>query len=1050
MRKLTFLFTFLLFVAFQASAQMQITGKVTNAETGEPIPGASVVVKSQTTIGTTTNMDGNYTLDGVPSDAETLVFSFVGMQEKEVSINGRTAIDVKLAPSVQEMEEVVVTAMGISREKKSLGYATQDVDSESLEKSNATDVMTSLSGKIAGVNVSSSSGSFGGSSKVLLRGVGSIDGNNNPLYVVDGVPVNNENFNSYNTERGGGGYDWGNAGLDINPSDIKNISVLKGASATALYGSRAANGVIMITTKSGEAQEGIGVSWSSNVTFTEVGKLPEYQNKYGGGYGPFGTVEVDGQEYQTVYYAMDQSWGPRFEGQEVVHWNNVYDWEQGITDELQTRPWEANPGNVRNFFETGVSFKNNVSFSGGNENNTFRLSYTNVDRTGIYPNSEMQRNNVQFKGSTKLTENLEVHADVKYSNYHNKARPQMGYGDFSLMQKFTQWGQRQWDMDIMSNYMNPDGTQRTWNRTGFYDPSPKYADNFYFIQNEAYPEQWRERVNGKVGFTYKLMEGLKLTANAKKDYYVDTRESRIPEQSLAISEFTRDIYEITEDNYEARLNYNTDITSDIGFDGMIGVNRYDYSFENNYAATQGGLSVPGIYAVDNAKSNPTTYDELRDKRINSVYGRLGFDYMSTYYLDMTLRNDWSSSLPEGDNSYMYPSFTGSVILSEMAFAEGLDWLSFAKIRGSWAQVGSDTDPYQTSLTYAAYDSFQGYPRTSLPNTLSNPGLKPERTESVEGGFNIAILDNRISLDFTYYDKSSFDQIITLPISASSGYSSMVVNAGEITNQGTEVMLNLTPLKGEDYSWNMNINWSENTNQVVELAEGITNYQLAQGPFNVTVSAAEGETYGVIKGSDYVTDENGNKITSGGMYVGSDAPEVLGSYLPDWTGGITNSFQYKGFDLSFTIDVRSGGSLFSTTNMWGNYSGMLEETAENNIREYGLVLEGVKADGTPNDVPISAQTKGLNNYFLDAMNIIDTDYWKLRDVSLSYALPQSIIQDLPVEGLTVGLTARNLFMWGTDSKHFDPEHTTTSGNIGGIEGGGVPPTRGYGFKLNVKF
>src|SRR6056297_296465 len=297
MRKLTLIFTFLLFVAFQASAQMQISGKVTNAETGEPIPGASVVVKSQTTIGTTTNMDGNYTLDGVPSDAETLVFSFVGMQEKEISINGRTTIDVELAPSVQEMEEVVVTAMGISREKKSLGYATQDVDSESLEKSNATDVMTSLSGKIAGVNVSSSSGSFGGSSKVLLRGVGSIDGNNNPLYVVDGVPVNNENFNSYSTERGGGGYDWGNAGLDINPSDIKNISVLKGASATALYGSRAANGVIMITTKSGEAQEGIGVNWSSNVTFTEVGKLPQYQNKYGGGYGPFGTVEVDGQEY---------------------------------------------------------------------------------------------------------------------------------------------------------------------------------------------------------------------------------------------------------------------------------------------------------------------------------------------------------------------------------------------------------------------------------------------------------------------------------------------------------------------------------------------------------------------------------------------------------------------------------------------------------------------------------------------------------------------------------------------------------------------------------
>ena len=1049
MRKLTLILTFLLFAGLTASAQMQISGKVTNAESGEPIPGVSIVVQSQTSIGTTTDMDGNYSLQ-VPSNAETLVFSFVGMQTQEVSIQGRTTIDVEMQPAVEEMEEVVVTAMGISREKKSLGYATQDVGSEDIEKSTQTDVMTSLSGKVSGLSVSSSSGSFGGSSKVLLRGVGSIDGNNNPLFVVDGVPINNENFNDYTTERGAGGYDWGNAGLDINPADIENISVLKGASATALYGSRASNGVIMITTKSGEAQEGVGVNWSSDVTFTEVGRLPQYQNKYGGGYGPFGTETIDGKEYKTVYYAMDQSWGPKFEGQEVVHWNNVYDWEQGITDELQTRPWEANPGNVRNFFETGLAFRNNVAFSGGNENNTFRLSYTNLDKKGIYPNSEMQRNNVSFKGSSKLTDNFEVHANVKYSNYHNKARPQIGYGDFSLMQKFTQWGQRQWDMDIMSNYMNPDGTQRTWNRTSFSDPSPKYADNFYFIQNEAYPEQWRERINGKIGFSYQIMEGLELTANVKKDYYVDTRESRIPEESLAISEFTRDIYEITEDNYEALLNYDTELTSDIGFSGMVGVNRYDYSYGNNYAATQGGLSVPGIYAVDNAKSNPTTFDEYRNKRINSAFGRLGFDYLATYYIDMTLRNDWSSALPEGEQSYLYPSVTGSIILSEMSFAEGLDWLSFAKIRGSWAQVGNDTDPYQTSITYAAYDSFEGYPRTSIPNTLNNPALKPERTESVEAGFNISILDNRIGLDVTYYDKSSFDQILTLPVSASSGYSSKIINAGEITNQGTEVMLNLTPLRGEDFSWDINVNWSENTNQVVDLAEGITNYQLASGPFNVTVSAAEGETYGVIKGSDYVTDEDGNKITSGGLYAPTSEPQVLGSYLPNWTGGLTNSFQYKGFDLSFTIDVRNGGALYSTTNMWGNYSGMLKETAENNIREYGVVLEGVKPDGSPNDVVISAQSKGLNNYYVDAMNIIDTDYYKLRDVGLSYTLPENLIQNLPVQALTVGVTGRNLFMWGTDSKHFDPEHTTTSGNIGGIEGGGVPPTRGYGFRLNVKF
>jgi hypothetical protein len=293
-------------------------------------------------------------------------------------------------------------------------------------------------------------------------------------------------------------------------------------------------------------------------------------------------------------------------------------------------------------------------------------------------------------------------------------------------------------------------------------------------------------------------------------------------------------------------------------------------------------------------------------------------------------------------------------------------------------------------------------------------------------------------------------ILELPVTKSSGYDEKIINAGEIKNSGTEVMLNITPLRGENFSWDISANWAENTNEVVELAEGITNYQLASGPFNVTVSAAEGETYGVIKGSNFVYDDNGNKIVSGGMYAGTDAPQVLGSYMPDWTGGLTNSFTYKGVNLSFTVDVRNGGSLFSTTKMWGTYSGLFEETAENHIREYGMVLEGVKPDGTPNDVPISASTRALNNYYVDAMNIVGTDYYKLRDVSLSYTLPQSLMKRLPIQSLTVGVTGTNLFMWGTDSKHFDPEHTTTSGNIGGIEGGGPPPTRAYGFNLNLKF
>lgn len=1055
MRKLTFILAVLLFAGFSASAQQTITGKVTNAESGEPIPGVSIVVKSQTTIGTTSDMDGNYSI-GAPSDAETLVFSFVGMQTKEVPINGRTTIDVAMQPQVKEMEEVVVTALGISRERKSLGYSVQDVGEDQVAKSAQTNVMNSLSGKVAGLSVSSSSGSFGGSSKILLRGVHSIDKNNNPLFVVDGVPIDNSNFNNINTARGAGGVDWGNAAMDISPSDIKSISVLKGASATALYGSRGANGVIMIETKSGEAQEGIGVTYNSEVTFSEVGKLPEYQNKYGGGAGPFLTTSVDGdgdgekETYQHVMFSMDQSWGPRFEGQEVVQWNNVYDWEQGITENLQTRPWEANPGNIRNFFETGVGYKNNIAFSGGNKTNNFRLSYTNNTRTGVYPNSEMQKNNISFSGMSKLSDNLQVNAKVNYISYHNKAKPYTGYSDYSHMQKFTQWGQRQYDFGLMENYENPDGTQRTWNRVSFNNPNPKYADNPYFVQNEAYPEQWRERIYGNVGINYQITEGLEAVAKVKKDYYVDTRERRIPEGSVNLSYFTRGLREVGETNYTFRLNYDTDLTQDIGMSGLIGANRRDRNFELNSAETQGGLSVPGIYAIDNSVSPPSTNDYKSELRVNSLYGRLGFDYRSMVFLDMTLRNDWSSTLPQGSNSYMYPSVTGSVILSEMEPFANLDWLSFAKVRGSWAQVGSDTDPYQTSITYATYDSFTGMPRTSIPWTLNNMDLKPEITTSYEGGFNVRFFNNRLGLDVTYYNEKTTNGILTLPVPPESGYGQKIVNAGEMRNNGWEVMMDVTPIKTQNFTWNVSFNWSKNNNEVVDLASGITNYQLTSGPFNVTVSAKEGEEYGVIRGSDFIYQDGKKVVNSAGMYAGTQERKVLGSYLPDWTGGMTNTFSYKGLSLDFTIDVRKGGALFSTTNMWGMYSGMLEGTAENHVREYGMVLEGVKANGEPNDIPISAGYYGLNHYYVDAMNIIQTDYFKLRDFSLSYTLPQNLVKGLPVQQLSLGITGRNLFMWGTDSKHFDPEHTTTSGNIQGIEGGGPPPTRAYGLKVNVKF
>jgi TonB-linked SusC/RagA family outer membrane protein len=1053
MRKLTILMTFLLFVGFQAAAQMEISGKVTNSETGEPIPGVSVVVKGNTTIGTATDMDGNYTLSGVPSDAEALVYTFVGMQKTEVAIQGRTTIDVAMKPAVEEMEEVVVTALGISREKKALGYSVEDVSGDDITAGAETNMVNALKGKVAGVQVSSAN-AIGGSSRVLLRGVSSVDGNNNPLYVVDGVPIDNSNYTTVNQARGSGGYDYGNMAQDINPNDIKSISILKGASATALYGSRASNGVILIETKSGEKREGIGITWNSNVTMETVGRLPNYQNQYGGGDGPFGTVTVDGQTYQTVFYAKDESWGPELKGQEVVHWNNVYDWEQGITNELQTRPWEANPDNIRNFFETGVAFRNNIAFSGGNEDGTFRVSYTNLDRSGIYPNSEVNNNNVNIKSSYNFTDNLTLNASVNYKNHYAKALPGTGYSEENITQKFTQWGQRQWDMSIMEEYQNPDGTQRTWNRTSFYDPSPKYADNPYWTQNMNFPENWRNRVYGNISLDYNITDNLMVHGAMKTDYYTDRREEKRAVYSHDISFYEEQVREFQENNYEIQLRYNKDISSDLALRAMVGANRRDNNYKFTMGETVGGLATPGLYSVANSVSSPNTDDYFEEKRVNSVYGNVSLEYMSTYYLDFSLRNDWSSTLPEGDNSYMYPSVSGNVIFTEYDFMKNLSWFSFGKIRASWAQVGSDTDPYQLQLGYNPQNSFGSMPRVTLPANLTNPELKPETSTTIEFGTDLRFFDNRVRLDVTYYDTRVTDQIIQLDLSSSTGYNSKIVNAGEIKNTGLELVLDVTPVKTDNFTWNFSANWSKNTNEVVELAEGLDNYHLANGPFSVSVNARVGEPYGTIVGSGFMYDDEGNKIMTGpgGMYASMN-PKILGSYLPDWTGGISNTLSYKGLSLGFTIDVREGGKLFSTSHMWGTYSGMLERTVENNIREDGIVLEGVVPDGSggyvENTDPTNVRTWGLNHYFNSEMNVFDADYWKLREIRLSYTLPNSLFANLPFQDITVGLTANNVFMWGTDTENFDPEHVTNSGNIQGIEGSQLPPTRTFGFNLSVK-
>ncbi len=1070
----------LLFSNSVFAQNIQITGTVTSEEDGSVLPGVSVVIQG-TTSGTTTNIDGVYSLSA-PSDA-ILVFSFVGMITAEEEVNGRTQIDVVMTSEMVEMEEVVVTALGIPRETRRLGYAIQEVGEEDIIATSESNLANQLTGKIAGVQVTSSSGNMTGSARVLIRGAKSFTGENNPLYVIDGIQIDNTNFNvadgprslaAREEMRGGGGYDYGNMAMDINPSDIQSITVLKGAAATALYGSRAANGALIITTKSGSrgGKKGIGVSINSGVTFEQVAVLPDYQNEYGGGYYDYFDVDtISGTPYNIPYYGADESWGPRMEGQPVAAWNNVYDYEQGITEGLETSPWNPHPDNIKDFFETGVAYTNNVALFGGDENSNFRLSYTNLNRTGIFPNSSVKKNTISLSGEHKFGERIKASARVNYMNYYAKAIPANGYGDNSIMQKFAQWGQRSWDMDEMSNYKNPDGTQRSWNRSSFSDPAPAYSDNPYWTQYENFNENWRDRVIGMAKLQYNLTDWLSLSGSINGDIYTDRRTERVSVSSAATSYYEEGIRTVNEINTDAFLNFYKDVTADINITGFVGVNFRDYIYRMNTSNTNGGLGVPGFYSLENSSSAISTTDYESHKRVNSVLGSVTTSYKDLLSLDLTLRNDWSSTLPENEGSYLYPSAALSFVFTELDPLQSLTFMDFGKIRLSWAQVGNDTEPYQLYNTYVPLDNFGNLPRYSVPAKIPNSNLKPENTKAFEIGTNLQFFDNRFGVDFTYYSMNTVDHLMEVSVSGATGYTAYMVNAGEMSNKGVELMLNLVPVRTSNFSWDIDLNWAKNTNEVVSLAEGIDVLNLTS-LWGVYISAKPGEPYGVLRATNYVYDDQGRiVINEDGSYLTSPELEVLGSVLPDWTGGLRNTFTFKGISASALIDMRKGGYLFSTTHMFGTWTGLFEETVGNNdkgnpLRDPvdeggGVRLEGVVGhfddngelviDSEENTTYIDPYVWSSDHYFGPrAQNVFKTDYIKLREVSVGYSLPKSVLAKLPLSTVKISFVGRNLALWGTNVPHIDPEQATNSGNIQGLEGGANPSTRTFGFDLLLEF
>ncbi|MBO4233803.1 SusC/RagA family TonB-linked outer membrane protein [Riemerella anatipestifer] len=965
--------------------------------------------------------------------AVVLTSSFVTVDAQKVK---------KDSAKTTEIEGVVMTALGIKREKKALGYQAQEVSGSLLTDSRQTNAVGALSGNVAGVQVTAPS-SMGGSTKISIRGINSITGNNKPLIVVDGIPLDNSNYNGDNTAAGYGGRDYGDASADVNPDDIESVTVLKGGPASALYGSRAANGVIMYTTKRAKFGK-TSITFNTGLTLESINVMPRLQKEYGGGVGAtLPKVTINGRQYNIARYAVDESWGPKYNPNLMYLPWNAFDPE--FPDQyLKEVPWVAPQHDVEDFFRTGVTYNNSISLSKSFSGTNVRLSLANVKTEGILPNSRLERSTLGFNMDSKLTEDLSMNGTFNYVITNGFNRPEQGYSDNSVAQKFFQWGQRQLDMAALRDYKMPNGRQRPWNRTSYLNPTPKYADNPYWTVYENTADDRRNRFYGNFGLKYEIAKGLYATGNV----YGDTYSLEI-QQRQAVGSQSQSYYEIvqrnfTEFNYEGRLHYDTKFLNDFSVSSFVGVNRRENKYSALSGKTNGGLVVPGLYNLGNGYTPSTVTNYQERRRVNSIFGSVSLGYKNLLFIDGTLRRDDFSTVSRGQT---YPSLTGSFVFSDLVKAS---WLNYGKLRAGWAKTANDTSPYSLETYLDTRQPFY-FPRFSYPGTQNNPDLIPEQRTIKEIGLEVSMFKKRFGFDITYYRSVTTDLLTPVQVDPSTGNTSIIRNAGSMENKGIEAIVNLTPIKTENFSWDLTWNFAKNNNKLLSLYGDNSILRISNVPFGlVSIEAVKGERYGQIYGTDFTYDANGNKVVDEkGYYVPSEI-KSLGSIIPDYNMGIRSTFKYKSFVLSALVDRQKGGNYYSISHMWGMYSGMLEETAANGIRETGVVNPGVKADGTPNDVVISAQDWGASHYgTVAAMNVFDASYWKLREVTLSYSLPKSVIG--PFQGVTVSAFGRNLLTWGLAWKSFDPEMASySSGNIQGIEGGSLPSTRTYGVNVQFKF
>lgn len=1042
-----------------------IRGRVTD-ETGAPISNASVFVLGADK-GTAANTDGVFTLTGLKAGKYTLQISAVGFttQLRDITVKDNETLDVSIAlkGGTGKLEEVIVTALGITRKERSVGYSTQEIKGDNLTIAKEQNVIGSLGGKIAGVQLTGSSGaSMGGTQKIQIRGTNFLTGGGEPLVVVDNTPISNTNYAGRN------GRDYGNLAQDINPEDIESINVLKGPAASALYGLRGQFGVILITTRKGKNAQKPVVNFSSAFSIEKAGNFLPLQDIYGSGSSlNFPTVNINGVPTKYVDGEWDESWGPKMDGTPVRHQYSFYPSDPDFGKET---PFVPHPNNIKDYFETGQTWNNSISFAGGAQNTSFRLSYNNTDVKGIEPNTWLKRNNVSFSGSLNVTPNLIISTSLTYAN--NKGlRPSQGYQSLGSRNMY-QWFQRNLDMNKLKQYKYADGTFYQWNvgapnAQGVYTGLTKPIDwnNPYFDAYENPSHDSRDRFFGNIGVSYTILPGLKVNGFVRQDGFVQNLDGRNAEGGRGVPTFWIGKYESKEMNYEFLAQYNKEfgrvsLAANLG--GNLMAQRYTFLREE----TVGGFVAPGFYNISNSLERPRVANNLRRKEIRSAFGSVTVGFDNIYFVDASLRRDISSALPENNNAYLYPSVSASVVFGELLKVAPV---SYGKIRASFAQAGADIDIYQTSNSFAMREPYGTSFPMYVPDTLNNPNLKPSLGTAYEAGLDMRFLQNRVGFSFTWYYQKNKDAVLNLDVSGVSGYSKYVINAGNIQNKGIELTVSGTPLKTKDLTWTSSFNIARNKNKITALYPGLNSHILDQNRYasvDMFLMANVNESFGSLVGNAYMRDTATGKIlldaTNMPMYVTN---HNFGTVLPKFTGGWQNTVTWKNFDLSAVIDFQSGGQFFSWTKMLAVKSGQAAETAamnENgkNIRDPLTEGGGIKVTGISN-ASKQEVTAFVNarSYYRNTVGtriyeewLYDASYIRMREIRVGYTFTKANIAKLPVKSINLAFITRNPFMISQKApKGLNPaELATGASSLNWLETGQLATTRSFGVNLNVSF